>query len=481
MSAPPPSRSGSSKMSLRDKAVAAALLIVMGAELGARVAGSVWLQHLASAAMIAVVPLAAPRLGFREAYLLTLCAVLSLILYLGHDHPEAAIEVGLDQATFLMAFILLLSLVQEAASSSRSVAETGMWLTRQPPGRRFLSLYGGTNLMGVLFNLGVVSLLAPLIRRGVEESAPGDPLNPIRERRQLNAMLRGFAWCVVWSPTAIAPLALLDLIDGIDRGRWLVLGFGITLAVMALGWVEDRIAWRNYVPRRKQAEPVPWRAVTGFFTICGLLLVLTLLAMTLSGGSVVLGLMLACPLLMAIWLVAQAQAQTQAPTRAQVLSRAGHRMREILGPRLTVSASLAVTLACSGFIGRAGAALIPVAELADQVGLSMLPGYVFLTAVSVLVAAFSQFGLSPIMMAVFFGSLLGALPELPADPTLTALAIACGWGLSMTSSPFATVVLLTARETGHSGRELSWYWNLHFSILTAILIAAIFFILTGGQ
>lgn len=437
----------------------------MVCELGARVSGSEDLQRAAYVAMLALIAAVGHRLGGREAYLLTLCAIVAgLVLWL--DPP--AIWAALDQAAFLMAFILLLSLLQEAAVSSRAVAETGMWLTRQPPGRRCLTLYGGTNVMAVLFNLGVVSLLAPLIRRGVEEAAPGDALNPVRERRQLNAMLRGFAWCVVWSPTAIAPLALLELIPGVDRPRWIALGLGLAVAMLALTWLEDRIAWRHLTPRRRRADPVPWPSVAGFLAVCAVLLGMTIAAMMLTGGSVVLGLMLTCPLLSLGWLIGQ--------------NRAVARMRaaEILGPRLVVSAPLAVTLACSGFLGRAGAALIPAREVAGWIGLDALPAHVFLTGLSVAVAIFSQFGLSPIMMAVFFGSLLGALPNLPADPTLTALAISCGWALSMTCSPFATVVLLTARTTGHGGRELTWGWNLPFTALSLGVLAAAFWGLAGG-
>ncbi|MEM0923779.1 MAG: hypothetical protein AAGF44_07600 [Pseudomonadota bacterium] len=454
-------------LSGRDQAVRALLLLVMAGELAGRALGRVEAEYAAYAAMLGLIPLAAHRLGGREAYLLSLCALVTGAVLWLHPAPGQAISAAFSQAAFLMAFILLLSLIQEAATTSRDVAETGMWLTRQPPGRRCLTLFGGTNLMGVLFNLGVVSLLAPLIRRGVEEAAPGDPLNPVRERRQLNAMLRGFAWCVVWSPTAIAPLALLELIDGIDRPRWILLGAGITLAILALAWIEDRIAWRHLAPRRRVAAPVPRRAVLGFAAICAVLLGLTLAAMALSGGSVVLGLMLACPVLMLGWLTVQERA------------RLWPRLTEILGPRLVVSAPLAVTLACSGYLGRAAAQLIPAERLAEAIGLSTLAPPVFLTGLAVSVALFSQFGLSPIMMAVFFGSLLGALPSLPADPTLTALAIASGWGLSMTSSPFATVVLLTARTTGHGGRELTWGWNLPFTLLSILVLAAVFWSLTA--
>ncbi len=106
------------------------------------------------------------------------------------------------------------------------------------------------------------------MRRAAEE-APDDPLTPVRERRQLSAILRGFAWSVVWSPTAVAPLAVMQLMEGIDRARWIALGAVLATVMMAVGWVEDRWRWRRFTARARRvappaAPPFPGRAFLGF-------------------------------------------------------------------------------------------------------------------------------------------------------------------------------------------------------------------------
>jgi hypothetical protein len=83
------------------------------------------------------------------------------------------------------------------------------------------------------------------------------------------------------------------------------------------------------------------------------------------------------------------------------------------------------------------------------------------------------------MMAVFFGSLIAAVPVLPVDVTWAALAISCGWGLSMTASPFATVILMMAQATGHTGREIAWEWNWRFSLLCVGVLAVAYWLLVG--
>ena len=451
----------------RDRLTAIALIVVMGSELVSLAFGFGAARYVAYAAMLAVLPLTLHRLGLREGYLLTLCSVLTVLIWRLHDDPAGALTLALDQAVFLMAFIMLVGLMKQAAMTSQAILECGTFLTRQRAGRRYFALFLGTHLMAQLFNLGVVSLLAPLIRRGTEDAS--DPLNPVRERRQLNSMLRGFAWAVVWSPTAVAPLVLMTLLPDAERGPWMAAGVVIAFVIMLIGWAEDRWQFRRYQPAAGAVSPpFPVRAYADFALVCLALVVLTVGAMSLVGQSVVFGLMVASPIILVGWLIAQNDG-AWAPARS--------RIGEIVLGHLPAAAPLAVTLACSGYVGRAGAALIPAAEWADKLGLEAWPGWVFLLSLSVGVALSSQFALSPIMMAVFFGSLIAAVPELPTDVTWAALAISCGWALSMTASPFATVVLMIVGTTGHTGRELAWVWNWRFSLLATVFLGFAYWLL----
>ncbi|TMV81508.1 hypothetical protein FGG78_24840, partial [Thioclava sp. BHET1] len=169
------------------------LLFVMAMELIATLSGAHFAHQLLWVGEIGAVLLARDRLGGREKYLLTLCVVLTALALWRDPAPGAVMAQAFDQAGFLMAFILLLGLLHEAAGSSPSIAACGEYLTRQPPGRRYYVLNVGTAIMGVLFNLGLVSFLVPLVQRGIASATPGDALNQVRERRQISAILRGFA------------------------------------------------------------------------------------------------------------------------------------------------------------------------------------------------------------------------------------------------------------------------------------------------
>lgn len=448
------------------------LIAVAGFELLHVFAGVGWARGAAHVAMGAVVVAAIPRLGGREAFLLSASAVAAAALVWLAPDPWAAARRAMDQAVFLMAFVLVISQIQEAARTSASVEALGLYLARQPGGRRFLGLFGGTMGMAILFNLSTVTLLAPLIRRAAE-AAPDDPLTPVRERRQLNAHLRGFAWSVIWSPTAIAPIALMGLIEGIDRAAWIATGFVISLVMMAIGWAEDRWTFRRQIaaargrPARAR-PPLPVGALVRFLTVCTGFAATAGAVILATGKGIPAGLMAAVPVLVMAWLVAQ---------RADLAERARH----LLAKGLPNSAPMCVTLAAAGFLGIAAAELLPAEDLARHLDLAAWPAWAFMLAITLGVVALSQFGLSPIMMAVFFGAVLGRVEGLPTTPTETAIACAAGWSVSTTISPFASGVIMLARTTGHRETVLSWRWNGLYTALTVIALALSYAVISGGR
>lgn len=446
------------------------MLSVAGLELLARFSGLRVMQDGAWVAMLLVVMLSFRRLALREYYLVGASVVATVLVIALLPNPTTVLLGALDQAVFLMSFILLLGLLQATAATSPSVADLGAFLTRQPPGRRYAALSGGTALLAILFNIGVVSFLVPLIQRGIQRAAPGDPLNPIREQRQISALLRGFAWSVTWSPTAIAPLIVMDLIPGVDRVSWMGYAFPLFATLMIAGWLEDRVRFRAYKPRGVLPVMVWPRTAALRFTATTLwFLFLVLCFVWLFDESIVFGVLAACPIMVVGWLVAQ-QGASALPAR----------LRQMVGTDLPGSINVAVTLATSGYIGRAAAGLTPAAAVAEALGLAAIPDWLLLAMIPSFTAVISLLALSPTMMAVFLGSFFAALPVLPADPTLIAFSISCGWALSMTFSPFATLILIVSRASGIPISTLTWRWNILFTTFAALLLFPVFYLLTGG-
>ncbi len=459
----------------RGPVIAGAMVTTMAMQIATRLTEASWPDHISWVCLAVTLCLAGRFIGRREAYLLTLCAIVSAAVLLLHPEPARVFAAALNQGAFLMAFILQLGLLYEAAATSSSIAEFGPYLTRQPPGRRYFALFTGTGVLAVLFNAGILSILVPLVqsrdRRGGYAGSHESP----RERRRMCAMLRGFAWSIVWSPTALAPLLMAELAPSVDRGLWTVYGLCLFVLILAIGALDDRFRFQR--PAVEQAEAVPRfprEAAFGLAAASGALIFIALGATRLTGESLAFGLMVACPVMLVGW------------TAIQNAGRgSGHpatvrRLAEVIAG-LPAALPIAITLTSTGFIGRSAADLLPADVLAGNSVMSGMPEIVLLVLIPPTLALVSWTGISPITMAVFLGSLLGGMNTPPANPTLLAFAISCGWALSMTFAPLSTLALLVNRLSELPLSTLTWRWNLGFSVLAVAGLIPYFTLLSWAH
>lgn len=439
------------------------------------------LYSAALAAQILVLTL--PVIGWRaiklrEVYLLAVCIVLIAVsFYLDKPVLEHTIE-GLSRSAYLASFVLLMALLREGALTSRSVVAVGTFMTVQPANRRFVTLFSGSHFFAVLINLGSLSLLAPIIQRGVRSALPdGEPLDDIsevRERRQLTAALRGFSWFLVWAPTAVTQAVMPTLMSGIDTVRLIVTGLGLALVMLCVSWLEDAVRWRGFRKklvaegRLPLASDVkfPLRSAGRLGLVCLALFGLSLTLTMLFEVNIVTGVMLTSPIVVVIWIA------------VQMRNEAGTRLREITFTAMPGYFREAVFLGFAGFIGTMAAKLILAGNVAAAVGLADQPGWLVLWTLTILVWVFGQVGLSPITMAVFLGSVVAELPNLPVDITLAALAIAAGTAICTTGAPFASGALLLARVTGYSSLTLTWRWNGIYTFMSMAVLAVVYMVLT---
>ena len=86
--------------------------------------------------------------------------------------------------------------------------------------------------------------------------------------------------------------------------------------------------------------------------------------------------------------------------------------------------------------------------LAEFAGLqTWSPIAVYLT-IMLIVPIASNLAMPPMLTVTFMGSLYSALPDSQLDPTLLATALALGWTLNLTASPFGATALILSRITG---------------------------------
>ena len=434
--------------------------------------------------------LAIPVLGWRamqmrELYLLVVClALLSFIFVLDED-PAKVISTGLGRASYLAAFILLMGLLRDAAVTSPSILACGRYMTRQPPQRRYVAVFGGSHLFSVMINLGSMSLLAPIIQRGVRGDNKSfedlELIDKVRERRQLTAALRGFSWFLVWAPTAVTQAILPTLIPGIEPLKLLLLGLMITFIMLVAGWLEDAMTWlplrrrlaaAGTLPQLEKTDP-PWNAIGRLAVVCAGLFGLTFAFLSLANVTVVTGAMLAAPIVVLFWFYRQL---SNNPETSYSYS---DRLRQSAYQSLPGFVRETVFIGCAGFIGTLAAALVPAEQIAAMLDLGDAPGWILMTGLSVFVLFAGQIGLSPITMSVFLGSVYAEFPATPIEPTLAALAIASGTAIASMGGPFSSSVAMLARVSGHDSVTLTWRWNGVFTFMATGILLIIYIVLSS--
>ncbi len=413
---------------------------------------------------------AIPRFELREWALALLASGCALAL-VQQEGGQAQLLATLDLAVFFGSFIALLTLLKEAAEQSGSVQTVGRFLTSQPSGRRYYATAFGGHALALGLNFAAVSLMAPLIQKGAQDS--DGRIDPALERRQLSALLRGFSWFVLWAPTSLAQAVLLLLFPGVNWPILLALGLGTAILMILLGRVLDRHEWRHAGQIAGiDGQETPRRSLAVVALVCVSLIGGTVALSAVAGFSIAQALMLVAPTITLLWFVWQAApfAETSALQRTaefgSVLVRAA--------PSLLRTA---VALGLSGFIGRAAALVLPTEQIAHWLDLSSLSPWIFLAALPVLITLGGQVALSPILLVVFFGELVYQLPVLPADPTLIVYSLSFGWALSMSASPNATATLLVSAICRIPPTTLTWRWNGRYALLCYVVFLALLAVL----
>ncbi|MGO1118166.1 hypothetical protein ACTL6U_05660 [Rhodovibrionaceae bacterium A322] len=445
---------------------------------------SVLLGQVTAALFVLFVVLGQGRVRLRERFLLTIALGVSVAALLFHPASHqpfdtASIDLvvgGLARAGYLVAFMILLSLLQVGAGISPSILTLGRYLTEQPPGRRYLTLHVGGHFFGVLLNFGAISLLAPMIQRGVKSQSVGRPplTAAYRERRQLSALTRGFSWFNIWAPTSIAQVVVLATV--VESSALIVglSGGAIALILVGVGWYLDRqtgkqvhkeLVQGGLTPAELTYQPFPWSAFGRFLGVAFLLVAGGGLAAFVFHLPLVTAVMVVALPITIGWILLLCHA------RADGRSLRREKIRGLFLQSAPAGSPEAMTLATAGFIGLVGAGLVDGAWLADGLNLQNVPPVLIYILVAALLPLASSIGLPPMLMVTFLGSLLTGLEGTPLNPTWLALAFLCGWSMNLTGSHFGATALVLGRVAGVAGTTYAWRWNGVFTLVSFLVTA----------
>ncbi len=442
-------------------------------------------------AIVSLMVILLPILGFRylklrEFYVLTASVILGVLLFVNLSNPFEILVKGFDRAGFLASFILLMGVMRSAAITSPAILECGRYVTQQPPQRRFLGVMFGSHVFSSLLNVGALSLLVPIVQRGIRYGKPeGEPLDEIaliRERRQVTAILRGFAWFLIWSPTAVTQAVLPTLLVGVDILKLMIVGFVVAFIMMVIAWIEDLVRWGPLRRRLLASGKYPYQSTPEFpkkYTLDLAVVFCVLIALSaflkwVGGVNFISGIMLAAPIILVGWVYVQAEGRGFREKRNEVSDR----VQNVVMVEQPAAVREIVSFSSAGFIGTVAAYLLPTSFFVTALSIDVFPSWLVMLELTAVVLIAGQIGLSPVTMAVFLGSAVAEVPQLPMDVTLAALAIACGSSVSTLGAPFAAGILMLSRVSGYETRTLSWEWNLVYSLMCLAGLAVIFMVLS---
>ncbi|GAB3670916.1 hypothetical protein [Salinisphaera aquimarina] len=410
--------------------------------------------------------------------LLLVGLILAAAIALLHDDAGELLGHALDRFCFFATFVSALGMLRVAALHSRLIRQAGQALIKQRPSQRYPILAAGTGMLGVIINIGVLSLFGALIKRSNTLRAAGGHayIRDTRERRMMLAMLRGFALVPLASPLSITVAVILSNMTYLT---WLDLApaaLPTAAIVFCLGWLFDWL--QRPAPSglsMPETEPASLASFGHFILLAGAITLSVFAVSALLDLTLPVAVLLACPLSSFTWLALQRRrlgGGTGARRAATLFIR---HSRLIFGANRVEIA----VLGGSGFLGALITPLIDADRLSAILLHSGLHGPAAAVAAMLVVVVLAQAGLNPIVSATL---LLGVLPDptsIGLHPVVLAVALMSAWALAMLSSPFTAVMLILSALTGRSVYTITWRWNGLFFLLCVATLCVWVFVLSG--
>jgi hypothetical protein len=251
-------------------------------------------------------------------------------------------------------------------------------------------------------------------------------------------------------------------VPGAPMRLLLPLGFIVAVAMLAVGWLEDRLTAR----RPAAAETLPsgaetWRVHLGLIGLVVLVTVLAELVSALAAIPLIAAVTLTVPLVGFGWIALGAVRRGQSAART-LSQRATHFVA-----RVPLFRGEAAVLGVSGFAGVALAGVLPKGGLAPLV--VGLPPFALPLLVPVLLIATGQLGLNPVAVVALLGAALPDPHSLGVPPAVLAFACMLGWGLGIGMTPMSASAITTARWAQVSPWTVATIWNAGFTVSILVL------------
>jgi hypothetical protein len=424
------------------------------------------------AAGLALVAFGMPLDGKADRIMLCAGAVLSLVALYTEDNPWPIFAKAASSGAFMGAFFAALGALRFVAQVSPAILRCGAMLVSRPPGQRYAALTFGAMIFSTVLNFGSLPLLGTLARDANNSLTDVTPAErETRERRMMLAMLRGFAGCLMTSPTSFSFAVVVSSVPGLSLGQLLPLSILMMLLFLMLGWAYDQLAFRSALSPAPSSNSDGLATVLAPVAVLAILLIGAMAAETVLKISVTEAVLLVLPFVTLGWMLIQARGSL--PARA---SKAGERIADMIRGDFFKMRREIMFVTLLGFLSNILAGLIGAhAPGGGFLSVGPNPG-IFIAMLLVIIISGAQVGINPLATVSVMAGLLPPAADVGMSPVVLALTLLTGWSLAIGSSPAGGAINVIALLTGRTPIAVAYRWNGAF---TLVAMAALFLYLTG--
>jgi hypothetical protein len=410
------------------------------------------------------VPFLLRLIGRQQMLFLAACAASGGALWAAGEFRslERALSQGVGLGVLLVALIWL----RFAAKRSTSLAQVSRAVASQRRSARHLGLGMASHFIGILLNVGIFGLMAPLVSEA--------RASLVDKRDMALSVLRGFGFTMLWAPTAAAQVVITSVVPGVTWHQLAPRAAGMAMSLIAVSWFSN---W--WMARGTPAPLATGVAVQplSILVMVGNITAMIALILALHIGfsySLTISVTLSSLLIATLWVIAQ---EVRRGDRGLASALARH-LTVYVRQDLARGAPEVVTLSAAGFLGISISALIPGVWLdAIMVPLARQGDLLYVT-VTLLVPFISAIGLNPLVSASIIGGSFAAIPPEHLEPAMLAFALASGWAVAYGISPFTTGAVVLGQSLGVRAETIVWRWNGRFTLLVLAYAAAVVWVVS---
>jgi len=372
-------------------------------------------------------------------------------------------------------FLLSLQFLAPAIERSTLVETVGRIFIRQPPGRRYYGISAGVNMLGMLLSISVIPVFLTMVRRTLEEAQREIDAHVTRQvqnvitKRSAAATMRGLSMVPLWSPVSVVVVIISTRIPDMDWIDYLPLGALVAVLLVFVGRLVDWFQYKSVTPLQGFRTPVEIAPLVLLFLILASVPAITWAVTALHGGSRLLGLLLAFPIVGTAFFSMQSFVLGRHPLEIRELRSFFGALNHKFNSSLREVIVFVLVGVCAGLV----VPLLGILNLEMYLASLPIPPEFVLFLCVLTSLSLAMIGISPLITATLVMEVFAHSDGLAVHRSLLIISATLTVGLSWLASPVGFGTMTVSRELKTPVREILIAWNLPYVLGALGLFGAI--------